>query len=62
MFAELQQSFSCYSPHIFVAGRKIMYSIPNMLNKGAELLHNKSGQREDVGDEDEDAELRPSLS
>ena len=54
-FVELRKSLSDCSPHEFVPGRKSIYCIPDMLNKGAELLHNK------LVDEEEDGELRPSL-
>jgi hypothetical protein len=50
------KAFGDCSPHVFIPGRKSIYCIPDMLNKGAELLHNKS-----IGDEDEDGELRLSL-
>ena len=37
-FAELRKSLSQTSPHKLMPSRKSMYSIPNMLNKGGELL------------------------
>ena len=46
-FVELQKSLSDCSPHEFVPGRKSIYCIPDMLNKGAELLHNKLVDEED---------------
>ncbi|KAM6490449.1 hypothetical protein JOM56_014122 [Amanita muscaria] len=54
-FHEVRRSLSESSPHTFVAGRKSMYSLPDMLNKGAELLRNKSGYGRN-GDDDETGE------
>ena len=57
-FQELRRSISQCSPHEFHAGRKSMYCLPDMLNKGAELLC-KRGDGD--AEEENDDELRPSL-
>lgn len=57
-FQELHGSISQCSPHEFHAGRKSMYCLPDMLNKGAELLC-KRGDGD--AEEENDDELRPSL-
>ena len=63
---ELRQSFLQCSPHHFVPGRKSLYCVPDMVNRGLELLQNKyrHGGDADVGNdmlEPESDELRPSL-
>ncbi|KIL58125.1 hypothetical protein M378DRAFT_86931 [Amanita muscaria Koide BX008] len=63
-FAELRRSLSHNSPHKFVPGRTSRYCIPDLLNKGGELLFAKysgdTGAADDDGDND-DTELRPEL-
>ncbi|KIL57951.1 hypothetical protein M378DRAFT_87211 [Amanita muscaria Koide BX008] len=63
-FQEARRSLSGISPHVFVPGRKSMYCLPDMLNKGAELLRNKSGGGsgdEENGDEANEYESRPTV-
>jgi hypothetical protein len=63
-FQEARRSLSEISPHIFVPGRKSKYCLPDMLNKGAELLRNKlcgGNGDEENGDEVNEYESRPTV-
>ncbi|KIL59611.1 hypothetical protein M378DRAFT_14729 [Amanita muscaria Koide BX008] len=64
-FAELRRNLSQNSPHIFIPGRKSHHCIPDMLNKGAELLCAKYCgdvvNTDSEGADDDDTELRPEF-
>ena len=63
-FAELRNSLSQCSPHIFTPGRATKCSIPDMLRKGADLLCKKAGSRTEgevgIGTEGAD-EIQPEF-
>ena len=57
---ELRLSLSRCSPHEFTPGRKSKLCIPDMLNKGAELIHNKIAGN-DTGSGESSDEIQPEL-
>jgi hypothetical protein len=61
-FEELSKHIRSTSPHKIQPGRESLYSIPNMLEKGQELLQagSKPGEMGEAGiDEGEDLEGQP---
>ncbi|KAM6489479.1 hypothetical protein JOM56_015036 [Amanita muscaria] len=58
-FTALRNSLSQRSSHQFTPGRKSKYSIPDILNKGAELLANKVASTGNDGNDD--SEIQPEL-
>jgi hypothetical protein len=43
-FAEVLAQYEEFSPHVFSPGRKVIYSIEDILNKGYELMQVRNGQ------------------